>query len=142
MTFKLDTEIQLSPDSDKTYYISSAHRNDVTKDKSRWIISMGEEVECFIESQEEEWIESNLSWGIRSNGNGLECIGFSTQDDELKFAKFIDSSKNNKWHGYPADYIRRQQDRPGIPVLKIWREKNIILKHHIIKIRQGKACNL
>jgi hypothetical protein len=141
-TYTLDTQIPLSPIIDRIYYISSAHRNLVTADKSKWTISVNKEVECFIEGQTSEWIEDNFSWGLKFNGNALEEIGVNTQNQVLKIAKFIDSSNNNIWHGYPADYIRKQQDRPSIAILSKWRERNIISKHHIVKIRQGKSCNL
>lgn len=142
MAYVLDTQINLSPLINKTYYISSAHRNIVTADKSRWIISMSQEVDCFVEGQTLNWVESNLSWGIMFNGSGLDVLGTDHQDHPLKIAKFIDSSNNNIWHGYPADYVRKQQDRSGMAILVQWRSRKMIAKHHIIKIRQGKSCSL
>src|SRR5688572_32569235 len=128
MPYKPDTEINLAPRTDKIYLASSAHRRK-QKDKSRWTISIDDEIECFILSQISNWVETAKAWGLRLNRNSLEQVGENPQREALKLAKFVDSSGNNVWHGYPADYVRNNQDRPGMVVLLAWRALGIIEKH-------------
>lgn len=141
MAYKFNTELDLSPRSQKKYFISSSHRR-TSKDKSRWLINIESEVQCFIESDIKEWYEETIIWGIVKDGHDLLILGENPKKEGLKIAKFVDKEGNNLWHGYPADYVRNFQDRPGIKVLQKWREANHIEKHHIVKIRQGKECNL
>ena len=141
MPYLTDTELDLTPKTLKKYFVSSAHRR-YQKDKSRWTISIDNEIECFVNSQTSNWIEDLVSWGVFQQGNNLLNIGVNPQRLPLKIAKFVDCSGDDIWHGYPADYARNYQDRPGMLVLQNWRERGIIEKHHIIKIRQGKECNL
>jgi len=139
--YQSDIPLDLQPSTDKKYIVSSAHRRH-QPDKSWWTISIGDEVNCFIASVVNNWIEFAVAWGHIQNGNSLRVIGNNSQNLPLKLAKFIDSTETNVWHGYPADYVRNCQDRPGMPILQDWRIKGIIEKHHIVKIRKGKECNL
>jgi hypothetical protein len=109
--------------------------------KSCWLISNEDEIECFITSNTSSWTESNIGWGLKSVDGEIQVIGESTQRVELKLAKFI-GDQNDLWHGYPADYIMKNQDRPSATVLKMWCESGFIVKHQLLKIRQGKQCNL
>jgi hypothetical protein len=139
--YQLDTELDLMPETSKKYYVSSAHRR-IQKDKSRWTVAVDLEVECFVGSQLNGWIEDVTSWGIMQKGNNLMVLGENSQKELLKIAKFISKNGNNVWHGYPADFRRNGQDRPGMTILQNWRTSKVIEKHHILKIRQGKECNL
>jgi hypothetical protein len=139
--FKSDIPLDLRPRTDKQYIVSSAHRRHQAN-KSWWIIPIDSEVDCFITSIINNWIESTTAWGNIHNGNGLEILGNNSFHIPLKLAKFVDSANTNIWHGYPADYVRNEQDRPGIVILQDWRIRGIIEKHHVVKIRKGKECNL
>ena len=141
MPYELDKNLDLTPVTAAKYYISSAHRR-VQQNKSRWIITIDQEVGCFIESQINTWIEGFFSWGLITNGNNLLVLGKNSQNEELKIAKFVAKNNNDVWHGYPADFCRNIQDRPGMMILQNWRTNGHIEKHHITKIRQGKECNL
>jgi hypothetical protein len=139
--YTIDAPIDLTPRTTKKYTVSSAHRRH-QPDKSRWTISVDAEVECFIDSHFNNWTEVSIAWGIMYLDNTLLVVGVSSLNDSLKLAKFVDSSANGLWHGYPADYVRNYQDRPGMIILKDWRIRGIIEKHQMIKIRKGKVCNL
>lgn len=131
-------------DNKEIYYqINYSHRRGGNPDKSIWIITENEEVACFELALLQGWLEDKTGWGIKKDSTGkLEQIGISRLQEPLKIAKFRDDSQNNEWHGYPADYQSKQQDRPSTKILQIWREKGIIEKHHISKLRSGKPCNL
>lgn len=141
MPYELDKDLDLTPRTTAKYYISSAHRR-VQKNKSNWIITINQEVDCFIYSQTKTWIENMVSWGLIPLGNNLLVLGLNSHKEELKIAKFVAKNKEGVWHGYPADFCRNIQDRPGMPILQNWRTDGHIQKHHITKIRQGKECNL
>jgi hypothetical protein len=141
VNYELDTALDLAPRITQRYFASSTHRRK-QKDKSRWIIDIYEEVNCFVVSQVNEWVEETTSWGLIQNGNALLVLGENGHDEPLKIAKFIAKSSDGVWHGYPADFHRKIQDRPGMAILQAWRNEGHIEKHHILKIRQGKECNL
>ena len=58
------------------------------------------------------------------------------------FAKFVDGSKNNIWHGYPANILANKQDIPPTSILLLWEKLNYINKSDIRKINQQMPCNL
>jgi hypothetical protein len=138
---QLDTEIDIE-DLKVKYIFSSAHRR-IQKDKSRWTVTTIEELECFKSSLSLKHVEGDeIAWGYIKVSINLNDLGINKHKENLKIAKFVDKSSLKIWHGYPADFVRNAQDRPGIEILKSWRQNGIIEKHHIIKIRQGKVCNL
>lgn len=124
------------------YIASSKHRETTNPKKSYWTIEYIEELQCFINCYQKDYNYENLTWGLINENSILRVLGKNNFDEELKIAKFIDSSQNDLWHGYPADYRRKNQDRPNIDVLKKWVNENIITKAKMLKIRQGQKCNL
>ena len=56
MPYEIDKELDLKPETDKQYLASSAHRGKQQK-KSVWTITVPEEVNCFINSDLNEWID-------------------------------------------------------------------------------------
>ena len=146
MKLVIDTEIGLNDkiESDKEvkYIISSKHREKTNPVKSYWVIEYVEELECFINNYVNNHKVDNLTWGFIQDESSLKVLGINTFQEELKLAKFIDSSKINIWHGYPADDRRKAQDRPCSIVLKKWVDSKIITKSKMLKIRQGQTCNL
>jgi len=141
VAYTFDTELDLKPHTAKRYIISTAHRRK-QRSKSRWTVSAEVEIDCFIGSDLNRWVENVVAWGVLKGEGRLLELGKNSQKESLKIAKFVDLQNTNVWHGYPADYCRNHQDRPGARILKDWRLKDIIEKHHITKIRQGKECNL
>lgn len=139
MPYTLDTEININ--HNLIYIISSQHRNN-TNNKSKWSVSFSQEVACFRLAHLRNWCINFKGWGIIISKGEIIVLGRNRFNERIKIAKFIDSNTNNKWHGYPADYIRKVQDRPTLAVLLNWREKGYITKHQISKIRSGKKCNL
>jgi hypothetical protein len=125
------------------YKVRSVHRRHGNPNKCIWTISLEAEVECFRDSALKKWLENKEGWGLKFNTQGrLEQVGVSDTKEELKIAKFVDSSSTTEWHGYPADYCSRNKDRPSLKVLEDWKDKNIISKTQMSKIKQYKKCNL
>jgi hypothetical protein len=125
------------------YKIRSVHRRHGNSEKCIWTISLQEEVDCFKTSADEKWLEDTKGWGLKMNSaGGLSEIGISERQEVLKIAKFVDSGSTREWHGYPADYCRRNQDRPSMKVLMDWKDRGLINKTKMDKIKQYKRCSL
>jgi hypothetical protein len=137
-----DVEHDLKPRIDAKYIVSSYHRGSPTQEKSTWIISPDQEIECFVLAKEAKWEGVSVAWGVHLIGNRIQSLGINHSRIELKIAKFVDGSATNIWHGYPADFRTKAKDRPPINILASWKDKGIILKHHVRKISGGIECNL
>ena len=132
-----------------SYKVRSVHRRKGNPEKCIWTINPKEEVECFKNTTSAKWLDTNAwsiakhGWGLKIAVNGgLEEVGISDQGESLKIARFKDTSLTYEWHGYPADYCRRQQDKPPILVLTDWKNKGLITKTQMSKIKQCQRCNL
>lgn len=141
MTYLTDTQIDLT-ELKKSYIISSQHRKTGNVNKSLWSISNEEEVLCFVETIKQKWIDGANAWGVKVVNNALQKVGANNDGQTLKIARFVDSYSADVWHGYPADYIRKSNDRPTTNVLSDWVKKSYITKAKMAKIRQGQLCNL
>jgi len=125
------------------YKVTLTHRRDGNPKKCIWTIYSEEEVDCFRQSANHDWLEDTKGWGLKINEQGkLENIGLSPQNEILKIAKFVDSSKNGECHGYPADYRRGTQDRQSTDILIKWNTKHLITNVAMNKFRLGKLCYL
>ena len=142
MPFIADTEIDLSIHTTGNYIISSQHRRRGNSNKCIWTISFDEEVSCFIQALNENWKVDFEAWGIKTVNNILQVVGVNNERQELKLAKFVDGANTNVWHGYPADYMRKANDRPATNILKDWVEYGYLTKAKMSKIRLGQSCNL
>jgi len=144
MPYTTDTEIEIELEEEltTTYIISSQHRATGNPNKTVWTVNFDDEVNCFTQSKTFEWIENNYGWGLKVIDSVLQYIGHNFENETLKIAKFVDGSANDVWHGYPADYLRRSQDRPPTFVLKNWVEQGYLTKAKMNKIRRGQSCNL
>ena len=142
MPYPSDKEINLPDPVSCNYIISSQHRRKGNPNKCIWTINHDEEVACFTETMISGWKSGTEAWGLRVVNNILQVIGINNDTKELKLAKFVDGSETNVWHGYPADYMRRAQDRPTTIILKAWVDTGFLTKSKMSKIRLGQSCNL
>jgi hypothetical protein len=124
------------------YTPSSAHRRKGNKDKSWWIISLVDEVQCFDISYRRVWVNDKEGWGLYCKGGALIVVGHAPDGEKVKIAKFLNKNSDQYWHGYPANYKNNPQDRPPMDILFMWRDEKLIKKHHMSHIRRGKECNL
>jgi hypothetical protein len=142
MRYKADKEIDLKLHTKSNYIISSQHRRTGNPNKSVWTITFEEEVACFIQAINDNWKIGTQAWGVKVLGNILQVVGLNNNRQELKFAKFVDGTNTNVWHGYPADYMSNAQDRPATNILKGWVDNGYMTKAKMSKIRLGQPCNL
>jgi hypothetical protein len=123
------------------YTIVSYHRDNSNPEKSKWTIQEDEELLCFVQSIKQSWKNGKFAWGLHIINGIIEQLGVNKFREPAKCAKFVDPGQNDKWHGYPADFIRNSHDRPTPVVLKVWNDQNLITKPQMVRILQGK-CSL
>ena len=145
MNYKLDyqNKIKITDDREVIYTISKKHRGRNTE-KSHWIIRMPKEVALFRDALKSGY-EDNANctaWNILIDDGEVCVIGKSVDDMELKIAKFVDSNRNEQWHGYPANYMKNNQDIPPAGVLLSWQKAGYITTATMKKIKGGQPCNL
>ena len=99
----------------KGYYKSVSYHRNGTADKSQWSISVDDKA------------------GV---------LGYTEHYSETRLARFIDGSRSNHWHGYPANYLRAKNDIPPISLLRIWKERGLIGKSDITRMKYQKPCSL
>lgn len=143
--YKLDYQntIKITDEREVLYTISKKHRGR-NKEKSYWSIKMPREIALFRSALQNGYEDkaNNIAWNLNIV-NGENCIvGYTVDKRELKLAKFVDSNHNEKWHGYPANYIKNSQDRPSAKILQLWCSIGIISTATMKKIKGGQPCNL
>ncbi|MBF4519119.1 hypothetical protein IRZ71_22425 [Flavobacterium sp. ANB] len=141
MPYQADIEIDLSEHIDSNYIISSQHRRTGNPNKSQWIIDFEDEIQCFINTINNNWKDGFEAWGLKIENASLQVVGVNN-NGQLKLAKFVDGTNTNVWHGYPADHMTKAQDRPTTSILKDWVDQGFISKAKMNKIRQGQLCYL
>lgn len=125
----------------KSYLINMEHRSKRNQ-KSKWTVYPETEVKCFEHACYQSWLVEWGGWGLVLNGDIMLQLGVTRDNLPSKIAKFVDSSQNGIWHGYPADYQRNHQDRPAMKILERWKEIGVIDASAMRKIRGGQKCNL
>lgn len=139
MTFRIDNPFEI--DSHTTYTCKGYHRGQPTEHKSVWVITPTEEIDCFKQTLDKQWInhmaDKSIGWGFIKNSGFIRIgIGTTPEHRELFYAKFIDGNNNCQWHGYPADY-KRIGDRVSLNISKRWRTEGIITKHEFSRLMRG-----
>ncbi|MCG6135866.1 MAG: hypothetical protein MET45_14620 [Nostoc sp. LLA-1] len=123
------------------------HRNN-SPEKSQWTITEDDERNCFQFSLSSDWNKQpHSSWSLYLKNNTAQYIGNSAKKEpifcQLFIAKFVDSNKNSKWHGYPANPSgQKPQDIPPEYVLNDWLQKEYLRRPLIRKIAKGQKCSL
>jgi hypothetical protein len=129
--------------NDCTYIFSDQHRNLQNRNKSEWKISQDEEFNSFILMCDENWIFNEYKgWSLHRINSSNEKLGKNRSREWVKIAKFVDSTKNSEWHGYPVDYRESIHDKPPTKILKEWVKKGIISKSQMGKIVDNRGCDI
>jgi hypothetical protein len=94
------------------------------------------------------WIlPSYVCWGLHFEEQAVTYLGVTASGEpeprQLFIAKFVDSNKNDQWHGYPADPGgNKQQDIPPETVLNSWLQEQYLRPSIIRKLTKGQKCKL
>ncbi len=136
MIFLSNTEYDLSTFfSINGFYKAVGYHRNGNPNKSQWLISVDEEINCFVVTIENRWIsDDHRGWGISAD---CKVLGKTTSKNDTYIARFEeDRYALNHWHGYPAD-LSRNQDIPLGFILIDWKQQNYITKSQYSKIRRG-----
>ncbi len=143
--YKLDYQntIKISDEREVIYTISKKHRGH-NKKKSYWSIKLPREIALFRSALKDGYEDKAnfTAWNLNIVNEDVCLVGYTVEKKELKIAKFVDSNHNEKWHGYPANYIKNSQDRPSSKVLELWNNAGFISTATMKKIKGGQPCNL
>ena len=143
--YKLDYQntIKITDEREVVYTISKKHRGH-NKEKSYWLIKMPREIALFRSALKDGYENkaNYTAWNLNIVNEEICIVGYTVDKKELKIAKFVDSNHNEKWHGYPANYIKNSQDRPSAKVLELWNTAGYISTATMKKIKGGQPCNL
>lgn len=139
----MNQEYVVFPD---VYYIHKIDHRNGNPDKSQWIIPEATERSCF-ESAFTTWRSSDFHrWGLHLEDGQAKYLGITKRSAperrDLFVAKFIDSNRNSKWHGYPADHILNHEDIPPEDTLALWLTAHYLRPAIIRKLSKGQKCKL
>ena len=136
MSFVINGEETLA--NKEKYKFICKHRVPSNPSASIWSISFLEEFQLADDSIIKNYIEiqkaSRQSFNIFNN---LQTIGYNKIHNNLKLAKFVNSTPN-LWHGYPADHVKNNQDRPTTETLMKMVNNNKITLRQMSIICRGK----
>lgn len=144
--YRTDVEYDMSveyPD----YHISgfykavSYHRNG-TAGKSQWTISVDEEVDLFAKTKKDGHVYDDKGYALWIVVEKAAVLGLTEHQSETRLARFVDGTKSDHWHGYPANYLRAKNDIPPMHLLRQWKKDGLIEKSDITRLKLQKPCSL
>jgi len=113
--------------------------------KSQWIISIPEEMNCYASSVNNNWhcFGAGTYYGLHLQGVIPVPLGTTKLPEahQVHIAKFV-SNNGTDWHGYPAAHWLSPYDKPDDVVLRRWFDMGFISMPKFRKIHGGKKCAL
>ena len=79
---------------------------------------------------------NDINYSDSKNENNIDVNQKQNINSELKLAKFINSTQK-LWHGYPADHVKNNQDRPTLDILTKMHTNGLITTKQMRKISKG-----
>jgi hypothetical protein len=137
MAFIIDGTEMLS--NGEYYKFLRKHRiGTAYKKASQWIIQLKEEYRLCDEAlYNDQYKQDNyIAYNLKKDGSKFVCLGKSKRGLNLYIGKFVNTVPN-LWHGYPADYISNNQDKPKMKVLEALKNKGIITPQDMRRISKG-----
>lgn len=143
---RTDTDYDMSveyPDYEiNGYYKSVSYHRNGTAGKSQWIITVDNEIDLFAKAKRDEQIFDNNGYAIWVIDEKTGVLGYTENNSETRLARFVDGSRSDHWHGYPANYLKKKNDIPPMTLLKKWKEKGLIEKSDLTRMKYQKPCSL
>ena len=133
MKYKFNEPYEIST---KQYYLfNPKHRNSSNPNASTWDITFEEEF--FLADEGITFFKNDkTAFNVKKEYNRLEVLGFSPRKLKLFLAKFVMSFPDN-WHGYPANHVSNNQDKPDQATLKQMVKTNKLSKKEVRCIGRG-----
>lgn len=145
-THRTDVEYDMSveyPDFDIIgYYKAVSYHRNGTSGKSQWVISVDEEIELFAKAKRDKQIFDDKGYAIWIISDKACVLGVTDLNSETRLARFVDGSRSDHWHGYPANYLKKKNDIPPMSLLKEWKDKGLIEKSDLTRMKYQKPCSL
>lgn len=123
------------------YFFHTKHRGKPVDNISCWSIDCKKEFDLAENCVEKDYIEQRTietGFGLLKEKNNLCVLGENIRVQELKLAKFV-HSQPLEWHGYPADYVANQQDKPNNQTLKKLHNDDLLTKKEMRLITKGQG---
>lgn len=124
-----------------TYLFIPKHRIKGNINASIWTVNCQIEYKLADTSIKKGYIElvnsTKTAYNLLKTNGKIQVVGYNRIRSDLKLTKHVNSSAN-LWHGYPADHISNQQDRPNETTLKNLFDNNVIDKQEMCRIIRGK----
>lgn len=118
------------------YKFTNKHRVGGNPHASIWTISFSDELSLMNNCIANNYFQNNYLTAYNVMP-GLRVLGRNSINNDLKISKFVNSTPG-LWHGYPADHVKNNQDRPQLEVLKKMADNNAITIRQMNKIGRGK----
>ena len=118
------------------YIFIKKHRASGNANASVWICSLREEFNLVEDGLKNQYTERQKCFQAYNLKKGLPVLGTNNVNSELKIAKFVNSTPTI-WHGYPADHIQKNQDRPTLDVLSKMHLNDLISAKEMKRISKG-----
>lgn len=118
------------------YKFVKKHRLIGNPNASVWSCSFVEEFDLVEDGLKKRYTEEKNTPQAYNLKKTLCVIGSNDINPKLKIAKFVNSSPK-LWHGYPADHVKNNQDRPTLDVLNRMHSNGLISAKQMRKISRG-----
>lgn len=124
------------------YYKAVSYHRNGTGGKSQWTISVDDEIDLFAVAKRDGQIFDDKGYAIWIIDSKAGVLGVTEHDSETKLARFVDGTRSDHWHGYPANYLRAKNDIPPMTLLRLWKDRGLIEKSDITRMKTQKPCSL
>lgn len=125
-----------------TYICHPVHRNG-RPGKSQWTINEQEEVDCFRQTFQAQWIIDHKGWGLHIvNGFPYKLGVAQDRVTDVFVAKFVGNQQIAEWHGFPADHRKNSSDKVDEAVAWDWLERGFLTGAKVRKLIAGQPCRL
>ena len=118
------------------YCFIKKHRTLGNPNASVWTCTLREEFDLADNGLKNDYTESKKVLQAYNLKKGLPALGKNNVNPELRIAKFVNTTPA-VWHGYPADHVQKNQDRPTLDVLKKMLSNDLISAKEMKKISKG-----
>lgn len=134
MAFRIDG-VEILYNGEKYKFVKK-HRMLTNPNASVWTCSFIDEFDLVNNSLQCQYIEIKNAPQAFNLKKGLPILGKNIINSELKLAKFVNSTQQ-LWHGYPADHVKNNQDRPTLDVLTKMHINGLLTTKQMRKISKG-----
>ena len=143
---RTDVEYDMSveyPDYQITgFYKAVSYHRYGTAGKSQWTISVDEEIDLFAKTKRNGYVYDDKGYALWIVAEKAVVLGITEYQSETRLARFVDGTRTDHWHGYPANYLRAKNDIPPMHLLRQWKKDGLIEKSDITRLKLQKPCSL